>query len=109
MVIFFILLPILFDDPLTGDAQRCPLPDSTSSRQTVADRALIYIELLIRALGRRQAGDGSMYDGLRVLVLGACNLNDTVYSLEKNKDHSRQAISEEFFCSIYIYSKTPVL
>jgi hypothetical protein len=24
MVIFFILLPILFDDPLTGDAQRCP-------------------------------------------------------------------------------------
>jgi hypothetical protein len=22
-----------------------------------------------------------MYDGLRVLVLGACNLNDTVYSL----------------------------
>jgi hypothetical protein len=53
MVIFLILLPILFDDPLTGDAQRCPLPDSTSSRQTVADRALIYIELLIRALGRR--------------------------------------------------------
>jgi hypothetical protein len=28
-----------------------------------------------------------MYDGLRVLVLGACNLNDTVYSLEKNTDH----------------------
>ena len=24
-----------------------------------------------------------MYDGLRVLVLGACNLNDTVYSPEK--------------------------
>ena len=38
-----------------------------------------------------------MYDGLRVLVLGACNLNDTVYSLEKNTDHSRQAISEKFF------------
>jgi hypothetical protein len=37
MVIFFILLPILFDYPLTGDAQRYPLPDSTSSRQTVAD------------------------------------------------------------------------
>ena len=53
MVIFFILLPIPFYDPLTGDAQRCPLPDSTSSRQTVADRALIYIELLILALGRR--------------------------------------------------------
>jgi hypothetical protein len=29
MVIFFILLPIPFDDPLTGDAQRRPLPDST--------------------------------------------------------------------------------
>ena len=29
-----------------------------------------------------------MYDGLRVLVLGACSLNDTVYSLEKNTDHS---------------------
>jgi hypothetical protein len=28
-----------------------------------------------------------MYDGLTVLVLGACNLNDTVYSLEKNTDH----------------------
>jgi hypothetical protein len=28
-----------------------------------------------------------MYDGLRVLVLGACNLNDTVYFLEKNTDH----------------------
>ena len=28
-----------------------------------------------------------MYDGLRVLVLGACNLNDTVHSLEKNTDH----------------------
>jgi len=28
-----------------------------------------------------------MDDGLRVLVLGACNLNDTVYSLEKNTDH----------------------
>jgi hypothetical protein len=47
----FHFVAILFDDPLTGDAQRCPLPDS--SRQTVADRALIYIELLIRALGRR--------------------------------------------------------
>jgi hypothetical protein len=31
MVIFFILLPILFDDPLAGDAQRCSLPDSHSA------------------------------------------------------------------------------
>jgi hypothetical protein len=41
MVIFFILLPILFDDRVTGDAQRCAFPDAASSQPTVADRTLI--------------------------------------------------------------------
>src|SRR5882724_6945741 len=50
-----------------------------------------------------------MYDGLRVLVLGACNLNDTVYSLEKNTDHSRQAISEKFFARFTFTQKRQAL
>ena len=61
MVISFSLLPILFDDPLTGDAQRCPLPDSTSSRQTVADMNREPDSQLERAAGTRfHTGQGDL-------------------------------------------------